>query len=95
MSSDEMMYLINHLFLPLHLPQSDDGSPENDKSLLALVKASLEEFEQYASTGDKSTVALMKASLNSFIFIHDDHDNTVSQERLKSKLLELATNGAF
>lgn len=39
----DLQYVINHVFLPLKLPQKGDSSPENDQLLTDLVRDTLKD----------------------------------------------------
>ncbi|KAF8063995.1 hypothetical protein FPV67DRAFT_1608613 [Lyophyllum atratum] len=50
MSSDTLVYIVNHLFLPPRLPQSDDHAIERDLSICDVVINSAQAFEAISAT---------------------------------------------
>ena len=37
---DDLLYIVNHVFMPLEVPQSDDRSPRNEQALAEAVATS-------------------------------------------------------
>ncbi|OTA55802.1 hypothetical protein K449DRAFT_468641 [Hypoxylon sp. EC38] len=63
LSSNEISYIINHVFLPPQLPQQDDYKVEYEESLLNAVTHALSEFKEYGPDDVTSVVDSVIASI--------------------------------
>jgi len=56
-------YLINHIFLPLRLPQQDDESSDNDQALCTATLRGIKQFAHYVDCKDWGLVEEMLSNL--------------------------------
>ncbi|PIG82695.1 hypothetical protein AARAC_010891 [Aspergillus arachidicola] len=85
-------YLINHVFLPLKVPQQDDHDPDHERFLVGFVLTALKEFKCYIATEWHSTTDLVVAMVRNLENMLDPA-GCMDPEQLLSSLESLCTDG--
>jgi len=95
---DDLIYIINHLFLPPKLPQKDDSSPANTRALLSLVTNSVVGFldvlhSQNIDTGVLRRWRTLHKMLGSMEVLHQSE--YIPLEGLRDSINNMKIHGAF
>lgn len=97
LSAHELRYIIDHVFLPPKLPQSDDFDA---KCQLAMVNATLHALEycrELVEDGDAGRVDQAIAMVASLKRVHTDHGGLahVNEEKLLKTMADVRMHGTF
>ena len=86
-----LLYFINHVFLPPKLPQKDDADITGDLALTEECRTALESFVAYLPSGDHSKWASCAKMLSRMLETRDRGDMIV--ENVKMGLREMTSGG--
>ncbi|KAH6230109.1 hypothetical protein HBI42_037710 [Parastagonospora nodorum] len=87
-AADATAYLINHIVLPLDLPQANDYDIESERQLLNVTLQGLRDLKSHAGSGKDSSIKTAIAAINS-LSQNRDQEGFVSQLTLQASLEKL------
>ncbi len=91
MDLDRLRYVFNHVFLPPHLPQSDDSSPLLDKFLTTLLLEALQDAA--AKAPEDAPWAGLSCMLK--VLIAESSNGDISTVKLEPALRDMKEKGEF
>lgn len=82
-STDQMMYIIHHVFLPPKLPEKSDSDPDKEAFLLGKLLDTLDIFKSYVSGDEAKTISSVTTMIRR---LKDSHTTSecVSEDSLKT-----------
>ena len=93
LNPEAVTYLINHVFLPPEVPQSDDFNPKLESIIIKVVTASLQKLLHSSNLSQQVTIASAIAMITSLIEVHDPATRSVSENKLRDALVNLCRQG--
>jgi hypothetical protein len=93
LNPEAVTYLINHVFLPPKVPQSNDFSPELDSIIIKVVIASLQKLLHSSNFSQQVTITAAISMIKSLSDVHDSATSSVSENKLRDALVNLCRQG--
>ena len=93
LNAEAVTYLINHVFLPPQLPQSDDFNAKLESIIIKVATASLQNLLHNSNPSQQATVAAAIAMIASLGDVHDSATSSVSEDKLREALANLCQQG--
>lgn len=93
LNPEAVTYLINHVFLPPQVPQSDDFDPKLESIIIKVVTASLQKLLHSSKLSQQVTIASATAMITSLSEVHDPATRSVSEHKLRDALVNLCRQG--
>lgn len=88
----ELVYLVNHVFLPPKLPQQNDFDASLDANLVHVVIDSLSQFEQILSLKPHSDVGVVQAAISNLQQVRG-RTGALDEVQLSAVFAQLQVNG--
>ena len=92
MLTQDIYYLIHHVFLPPKLPQQDDFTNDKQPLLTGTIANAFEEFRRLPLTETEDSTGRLSSAVGHLKLIHDG-TSAIDETKLKTALLELPQNG--
>ncbi|KAF2835465.1 hypothetical protein M501DRAFT_998922 [Patellaria atrata CBS 101060] len=89
LSTEAIMYLTHHIFLPPRLPQEDDSDLEYESIMLNVTLDALRKFKTHVVDENDGAIDLVIAMISSLMTIRA----SVGERELESALRELCKKG--
>jgi hypothetical protein len=93
LNPEAVTYLINHVFLPPEVPQSDDFNPKLESIIIKVVTASLQKLLPSTNVRQQVTIAAAIAMITNLSDVHDSATSHVSENKLRDALVNLCRQG--
>jgi hypothetical protein len=93
LNPEAVAYLINHVFLPPQVPQSDDFNPKLESIIIKVATASLQKFLHASNVSQQVSIASAIAMITSLSEVHDPATSYVSENKLRDALVHLCRQG--
>ncbi|EQB50810.1 hypothetical protein CGLO_09731 [Colletotrichum gloeosporioides Cg-14] len=77
------LYLFHHVFLPSHLPQESDFTPEREISLMQITRDSLGELGRHMDAGHADSIKAARVTMDYMLRAHRPLQGTVSIDELQ------------
>ena len=90
-SSEDLLYALNHVFLPPKLPQQDDHDPDRDVALCRLVYVASQNFATILSESQQAQWSAVIQMLENLL----ESTGALDREMLITNILHLETGGQF
>jgi hypothetical protein len=88
---DQLLYITNHIFLPLKLPQEDDHHPENDRALCTILLHSATIYRQSLPLDAQIRWGPIEKMLQSLDKLHDS--NVLRKDSVKMVMTGMQPGG--
>lgn len=95
LNPEAVTYLINHVFLPPQVPQSDDFDPKLESIIIKVDTASLQKLLRSSNLSQQVTIASAIAMITSLSKVHDSATRSVSENKLRDALVNLCRQGGI
>ncbi|KAM3066453.1 hypothetical protein ACMFMG_012039 [Clarireedia jacksonii] len=89
---DAVMYMLYHVFLPIHLPQEDDFNPQHETFLLNTIDDALQKFKAATEESLRHIIEGVIFMVENLRHVRED-SGAISEQMLKNALGELANIG--
>lgn len=90
---EAVTYLINHVFLPPQVPQSDDCNAKLESVIIKVATASLQKLLHSSNLSQQVTIAAAIAMMTTLSDVHDSATSSVSENMLRDALVNLCREG--
>ena len=90
--TQDIGYLIHHVFLPPKLPQKDDFTDDKQPLLTGTIANAFEEFRRYPPTDTGDSIGRLASAVGHLKLIHDG-TSAIDETKLRTALLGLPQNG--
>jgi hypothetical protein len=92
--SDELTFLINHIFLPPKLPQAEESSTtKKDRILVKALKAAAEKYRDVEGVHGKERMVIVGNMLSSYLAIKSSGQGAISAAILGEKIRDMKSGG--
>ena len=88
----ELNYIINHVFLPPHLPQEDDSGVEESNSLIEMVLAASKLLQDHSSEREHSEWIPCIKMICNMLELKDKSGNLIAK-KVKIALMNMLDGG--
>jgi hypothetical protein len=95
LNPEAVTYLINHVFLPPQVPQSDDFNPILESIIIKVVTASLQKLLHSSNLSQQVAIASAITMITSLSEVHDPATRSISENKLRDALVNLCRQGEY
>ena len=91
---DDIVYIVNHVFMPLKLPQEDDRSTIREHALADLVAESSARYYARGAQPPSIPSSTVTKLLSGLTQLYDEEDDYTA-EAVADRLADMKTGGTF